>query len=81
MKVRTLLFARYRDLAGTDHVTVELPDSATARDLIDELRAAGPGLAQLPAEPAIAINLTYAALDTMLRDGDEIALIPPVSGG
>jgi molybdopterin converting factor subunit 1 len=81
MTVETLLFARYRDLAGTDHLTIQLPADATARDLIDVLRASGGGLASLPLQPAIAINLSYASLDTLLHEGDEIALIPPVSGG
>jgi molybdopterin converting factor subunit 1 len=81
MTVRTLLFARYRDLAGTDAVEVELPESATARDLVARLRASGGGWERIPPEPVIAVNMTYAALDSSLRHGDEVALIPPVSGG
>lgn len=81
MTIRTLFFASYRDLAGTDECTVELPAGATARDLVEHLRAAGSGWARLPVTPALAVNLEYVPLSTTLRDGDEVALIPPVSGG
>lgn len=81
MTVRTLLFARYRELAGTDALDVELPDAATGRDLIERLRSSGGGWERIPPEPAIAVNMVYAGLDHPLADGDEVALIPPVSGG
>jgi molybdopterin converting factor subunit 1 len=81
MTVRTLFFASYRDLAGTEEMTMRLPAGATARDLVEALRAAGPQWERLPASPAVAVNLEYVPLGTLLNDGDEVALIPPVSGG
>ncbi|HEX7049611.1 MAG TPA: MoaD/ThiS family protein [Longimicrobiales bacterium] len=81
MRVRLHFFALYRDMAGTDATDVELPDGATAAELIGRLRDRGGSLARLPAEPAVAVNLAYAPLDTVLRDGDEVALLPPVAGG
>jgi molybdopterin converting factor subunit 1 len=81
MTIRTLLFASYRDLAGTDEIEVELPAGATAHDLIALLRESGGEWQRLPTAPAIAVNLEYAPLSTRLQDGDEVALIPPVSGG
>ena len=81
MTVRSLFFATYRDLAGSDELLVDLPASATVEDLVRELRCARPGLAALPAAPAVAVNLEYAPLSTPLRDGDEVAFIPPVAGG
>lgn len=81
MTVRSLFFATYRDLAGADELLVELPGSATVEDLVRELRASRAGLAALPAAPAVAVNLEYAPLSTPLRDGDEVAFIPPVAGG
>lgn len=81
MTVRTLLFAAYRDLAGTDEVALDLPAGATARDLVARLRAQGGAWERLPSAPAVAVNLEYASLDTPLREGDEVALIPPVGGG
>lgn len=80
MRVRTLLFAIYRDMAGTGEIEVDLGPDATAADLVARLRAE-PGLDRLPADPAVAINQEYAPLWTALADGDEVALLPPVAGG
>ncbi len=80
MRIRTLLFATYRDLAGTDTFNVELPDGSTAGDLVARLRTKQ-GLDRIPSEPALAVNQVYAPLSTGLADGDEVALLPPVAGG
>lgn len=80
MRIRTLLFAVYRDMAGTDAIDLDLPAGATAADLVGRLRAE-PGLDRLPAEPALAVNHEYVPLSTGLADGDEVALLPPVAGG
>lgn len=80
MRIHTLLFATYRDLAGTDSLELELPSGATAGDLVARLRSRN-GLAAIPAAPALAVNQVYAPLTTMLADGDEVALLPPVAGG
>lgn len=81
MTVRSLFFATYRELAGSDELLVELPSPATVADLVRELRASGTGLSALPPHPAVAVNMTYAPLSTPLADGDEVAFIPPVAGG
>jgi molybdopterin converting factor subunit 1 len=81
MTIRTLVFASYRDLAGTDELTVDLAPGSTAGDLVRQLRERGGGWERLPPRPAIAVNLEYASLSTPLSEGDEVALIPPVSGG
>jgi molybdopterin converting factor small subunit len=80
MRIRTLLFATYRDLAGRETFDVDLPAGSTVADLVTRLRAR-PGLEQLPAEPALAVNRVYAPLSMGLEDGDEVALLPPVAGG
>lgn len=80
MHIRTLLFATYRDMAGTDSLVLELPTGSTAGDLVARLRSRE-GLDRLPAEPALAVNQVYAPLSTSLSDGDEVALLPPVAGG
>lgn len=80
MRVKLLFFALYRDLAGAEQLDVDLPAGATANDLVAELRMKQ-GLDRLPARPALAVNRTWAALSTVLRDGDEVALLPPVAGG
>jgi len=81
MIVRTLFFATYRDLAGTDELAVELPAGARVADLVRQLRTGGTALSSLPETPVVAVNMDYAPAATALRDGDEVALIPPVAGG
>ncbi len=81
MEIKTLFFATYRDIAGTDELSVRLPAGASVADLVVHLRDRGDAWDTLPLEPAVAVNLNYAPLSTRLTDGDEVAFIPPVSGG
>ncbi|HEX8243989.1 MAG TPA: molybdopterin converting factor subunit 1 [Longimicrobium sp.] len=81
MIVRSLFFAQYRDFAGADEMNVELPEGASVADLVARLRSNGNGLSKLPASPVVAVNMDYAPGDTRLREGDEVAFIPPVAGG
>lgn len=81
IRVRALFFALYRDLVGHRELDVELPGEAAASDLVRLLRSRGDPFDRLPEAPAIAVNRAYAPGDTPLRDGDEIAFIPPVAGG
>jgi molybdopterin converting factor subunit 1 len=81
MTVRILLFAILRDAAGVPGLSVDLPDAATAQfaaaSLVDRFPLIQPYLHRI----AYAINQQYAPALTALHDGDELALIPPVSGG
>lgn len=81
MQVRLLLFAYYRDAAGTAELDLELPAGCTALEAVRRLRAHGFALAQIPARPVVAVNQVYASLEHVLHDGDELALLPPVAGG
>ncbi|HEX8171883.1 MAG TPA: molybdopterin converting factor subunit 1 [Thermoanaerobaculia bacterium] len=81
MQVRLLFFAVLRDIAGADTRELALADGATARDVWQSLRADYPKLADYTQPPLTAINESYASPDTPLRDGDELAFIPPVAGG
>lgn len=69
-------FARYRHLLGFDTLRVDLPEPALLGTLL-----ADPRLARLPAEALVAVNQVYADREARLQDGDEVALMPPVSGG
>jgi molybdopterin converting factor subunit 1 len=82
MLVRVRLFAMLRERAGRDSVQVELPDGATVRDAVDAV-AHEHGLGELIARMPVvmAVNREYASADTSLTEADELALIPPVSGG
>lgn len=81
MDVRALFFASYRELIGTSAMELRVPDGATVADLVGELRARGAPWDRLPRDPAVAVNLEYAAAETLLAPGDEVAFIPPVAGG
>jgi molybdopterin converting factor subunit 1 len=81
MQIKALFFASYRDIAGTEELEVELPAGASVADLVVQLRDRGGSWQSLPAEPAVAVNLTYSRLAAPLTHGDEVAFIPPVSGG
>ena len=74
-----LFFAAARDLAGADSIAVE--PSATVADLRAELARRIPALAGLLAKSAIAVNHDFAEDDRGLQPTDEVAVIPPVSGG
>lgn len=75
------LFARARELAGSDAATIELPTGASVAELRRELAARFPALAALLAASALAVNHDFAEGDRVLTPTDEVALIPPVSGG
>ena len=78
--IRVRFFAHYRDLAGTEACEVRLTGVSTVRDLVEKLRA-DLHLEAMPAEPLVAVNREYADLERPLSTGDEVAFIPPVSGG
>ena len=81
MRVRVLLFAAARELAGADTFDVELSDSATVADLLARLLVEEPKLAALVERSRVAVNSEVVAPDTLIRPSAEVALIPPVSGG
>jgi len=82
MVVRIRLFAQLRERAGAEYIDAALPDGATVADALRELGGRPPldeVLARLPVR--MAVNRELAGADTALRAGDELALLPPVSGG
>jgi molybdopterin converting factor subunit 1 len=81
MTVTVRLFARARDLAGADAVSVELPAGATAADLRRRLAAQCPRLAPLLERSALAVNDEFADESQPVGPDSAIALLPPVSGG
>ena len=81
MKVRLLLFAVLRDITGKSEAELSLRDGTSAADVWQTLRSQYPRLASYNHPPLVAVNETYAKADTLLRDGDELAFIPPVAGG
>lgn len=81
MVVVVRLFARAKDLAGTDTVRVELPDGATVGELKLRLATDRPQLASLLGRCAVAVREEFADDSTSLSGAGEVAILPPVSGG
>jgi len=79
VKLRVLLFASWADALQSPSVELDVPNGATATDVLVALGERA-GVAHLP-RPALAVNRRIAPAITRLNDGDEIAIIPPVSGG
>jgi MoaE-MoaD fusion protein len=82
MTVSVRLFAVLRERAGCDSVEIELPDGATVADAFERL-AEAPGLGELIERMPLrmAVNREYASAATSISTGDELAVIPPISGG
>lgn len=81
MNVRLLYFAVLRDITGKSEAVVSLRDGVRAGDVWQSLREQYMQLADYRKPPMIAVNEIYATPETILRDGDELAFIPPVAGG
>ena len=75
------LFAAAREIAGADSLAIELPPGATVAELRAELTRRIPALAGLLAKSALAVNHDFAEDADVIRPIDELAVIPPVSGG
>ena len=75
-------FARYAELTGCDTTAVRVSgSSATVADVLARVRETVPGARDLPPRPLAAVNLRQVKHDAIVKDGDEVALLPPLSGG
>ncbi len=81
MRVTVRLFARLRDIAGTPEMARDVPAGATIGAVWRDLAHEFPDLARYERSISSAVNADYARMDHVVRDGDEIAFLPPVSGG
>lgn len=81
MKVRLLYFAVLRDITGKSEAELSLAEGTRAGDVWSAMRRDYAKLAAWEQPPLIAVNERYARPETLLRDGDELAFIPPVAGG
>jgi molybdopterin synthase catalytic subunit len=81
MQVQVLFFGTLADLAGRRSQTVELPERSTLADLLNVCSGDFPELKNFSNSLALSVNQEYASPSAMLRDNDEVALLPPVSGG
>jgi molybdopterin converting factor subunit 1 len=81
VRVTVRLFARLREIAGAGELTREVPPGATIGTVWRQLAGEFPALAPYERSISSAVNLDYARMNQEIADGDEIAFLPPVSGG
>jgi molybdopterin converting factor small subunit len=80
-KISVRFFARYAEMAGCSWSAVNVETPATVADVIAAVREVFPGTRGLPPRPLAALNQRQVKLDQVVRDGDEVALLPPLAGG
>jgi molybdopterin converting factor subunit 1 len=81
MRVTIRLFARLRDLAGSGELTREIPGPATVLTVWRSLTTEIPSLGEYERTLSVAVNAEYSRMAAAVQDGDEVAFLPPVSGG
>jgi molybdopterin converting factor subunit 1 len=81
MRVRVLLFGALKDLLAWESKAIDLPEQATVEQLLHHCMADAPQAQKFSGSLAVAVNREYAASTQILHEGDEVALLPPVSGG
>ena len=81
MRVTVRLFARLRDLAGTGELVRDVDAPATVRTVWQAVVAEMPALQEYERTMSVAVNADYARMSAAVADGDEVAFLPPVSGG
>ena len=81
MRVRVRLFARLREIAGAPELSRDVAEPATVAAVWSALVTEFPAFAPYEGSISCAVNADYARLTSAIRDGDEVAFLPPVSGG
>ena len=81
MRVTVRHFARLRELAGAGETVVDVPAGATVHAVWEALVAAHPAAAAYEKSMSCAVNAEYSRMTTPVGEGDEVAFLPPVSGG
>jgi MoaE-MoaD fusion protein len=81
MRVRILFFGMLREVMGRQDDAIELPEGSSVADLLAHCESQNPRLKEYLPSLAVAVNQRYASPDLELKPGDEVALLPPVSGG
>lgn len=81
MRVTIRLFARLRDLAGSGELIRDVPAPATVHTVWQALVSEMPGLGDYERTMSVAVNADYSRMTAPVQDGDEVAFLPPVSGG
>lgn len=81
VNIRLKFFASAREIVGTKDLDMDIEKGSKAKDVLDRLKEKYPGLKKLDGQLILAVNKQTGRADKMIEDGDEIAVLPPVSGG
>lgn len=81
MKIKVKFFASYREALGKDQIDVETEEETNISGLLNIIKRDHPELGNLIEPVIVSVNREYASYDTIIKEGDEVALLPPVSGG
>lgn len=81
MQIHVTLFALLREAAGTDRITLDLPEGSSVAQALAQVQQQHPVLAPYLENVRLALRMDFVDAEVSLSDGDELHLIPPVSGG
>ena len=81
MRIKVKLFASFRDIVGAKEEDLTVPDGTTVQQLLENYIARFPQMAKFREHIILSVNRDYGAPARVLRDGDEVSFLPPVSGG
>ncbi|NJK41327.1 MAG: MoaD/ThiS family protein [Acaryochloridaceae cyanobacterium SU_2_1] len=81
IRITVKLFAAYQEVVGLPELTIDLPAGSRVASVGDYLRSHYPALTPLQSVTQFGVNLEFVSPDRVLQAGDEVVLIPPVSGG
>ncbi|MCL5803097.1 MAG: MoaD/ThiS family protein [Thermoplasmataceae archaeon] len=81
MKIVVRYFALFRDITGTDQDTIVVDEGAPISDLLVRIRDKYPDMGRTKRDVLVSVNRNFASHELQLKDGDEVAIFPPVSGG
>ncbi|MGC1485529.1 MAG: MoaD/ThiS family protein [Candidatus Acidiferrum sp.] len=81
MRIKVLFFGRLKEIVGCAEDSVELPDGAVIETVFSHFGVSHPELARFRTSLVASLNQEFAAWSTPLHSGDEVAFLPPVSGG
>jgi len=81
MEVKITFFGRFREITGENETTLEIKKDLTLKEIIEIILREYPKLKEEKNSMLFSVNHRYASLETIVRDGDKIAVFPPVGGG